>query len=190
MLACLRMNVSVLPPPPRKYTADDIFYLIDTGLIDRQARFELIDGALIPMSPKGRHHEIMRERIAEWVQELWSRGLRSLQGHTLVLEDGLMLEPDFILYDAARKIADSPLKGADLRLVIEVADSSLSYDLNTKAPLYAAQGVQEYWVIDAVRGTARVHRGLGAAGWAEVREVAKGEPIEAVCAPRLPLVLA
>ena len=182
------MNAPVLPPPPRKYTADDIFYLIDAGLVDRHARFELIDGALIPMSPKGRHHEIMRERIAEWAQTLWSRGLRSLQEHTLVLEDGLMLEPDFILYDAARKIADSPLKGNDLHLVIEVADSSLGYDLNTKAPLYAAQGVAECCVIDAVRGTTRVHRGPGPAGWAEVLEAAKGEAMAAACAPDAPFI--
>ncbi len=129
------MNAPVLPPPPRRYTAEDIFYLIDTGLVDRHARFELIDGALIPMAPKGRHHEIMRERIAEWLLTVSGLGFRTLQEHTLQLADGLMLEPDFVVYDAARRIADANLKGGDLRLVIEVADSSLAYDLNTKAPL-------------------------------------------------------
>jgi Uma2 family endonuclease len=34
-------------------------------------------------------------------------------------------------------------------LVIEVADTSLAYDLGTKAPLYAWHGIPEAWVIDA-----------------------------------------
>lgn len=176
------MNAPVLPPPPRKYTVADIFYLIDEGLIDHQARFELIDGAIVHMSPKGRHHEVMRETIAEWLQAVTQSGFRTLMEHTLQLEDGLMLEPDVVVYDAARRIADSNLTGRDLRLVIEVADSSLSYDLNTKAALYAAQGVDEYWVINAVKRTARVHRGPDANRWADVRDVPAGEAFAPLCA--------
>ncbi len=40
-------------------------------------------------------------------------------------------------------------------LVVEVAETSLSYDLKVKLPLYASSGVREYWVINAVT---RVHR--------------------------------
>jgi Uma2 family endonuclease len=183
------MNAPVLNPP-RRYTAEDIFYLIDTGLIDRSARFELIDGALIPMSPKGRHHEVMRERIATWLKQPWAQAFNTLQEHTLQLADGLMLEPDFLVYDASRFIADANLAGPDLRLVIEVADSSLTYDLNTKAPLYAEQGVREYWVIDAVRKTARVHRVAAGAKWTQVQDIGPGGAVEALCAPGSPLRLA
>ena len=184
------MNAPVLPPPPRKYTIADIFHLIDEGLIDHQARFELIDGVIVHMSPKGRHHEIMRETFARWLKEPWAQAFNTLQEHTLQLEDGLMLEPDFVVYDATRFIADANLTGADLRLVIEVAHSSLAYDLNTKALLYAAQGVNEYWVIDAVKRTARIHCGPGAQGWTDVRDVPAGEAFAPLCAPEASLRLA
>jgi Uma2 family endonuclease len=39
---------------------------------------------------------------------------------------------------------------ADILLVIEVADSTLNFDRNTKAPLYAAAGISEYWIVNLV----------------------------------------
>jgi Uma2 family endonuclease len=41
----------------------------------------------------------------------------------------------------------------DILLVIEVADSSLSYDLGEKLQLYASVGIPVYWVIDLVNET-------------------------------------
>ena len=35
-------------------------------------------------------------------------------------------------------------------LVVEVAESSLSYDTRDKANLYAASGIRDYWVLDLV----------------------------------------
>ena len=43
-------------------------------------------------------------------------------------------------------------------LVVEIADSSLRYDLGRKARLYARFGMRELWVIDAVKMTTRVFR--------------------------------
>jgi Uma2 family endonuclease len=42
--------------------------------------------------------------------------------------------------------------------VVEVADSSLGYDLGRKAALYAGFGIAELWVIDAVKLETRIHR--------------------------------
>jgi Uma2 family endonuclease len=36
----------------------------------------------------------------------------------------------------------------DILLLIEVAASSLDYDREVKAPLYASKGVAEYWLVD------------------------------------------
>ena len=56
---------------------------------------------------------------------------------------------------------------ADVLLVIEVADTSLAYDLGSKVPLYARHGIPEVWVIDAATRQTRVFRqpvGSGEAG--------------------------
>ena len=42
--------------------------------------------------------------------------------------------------------------------MLEVADASLGRDLRSKAKLYAQFGVRHYWVLDAERRRAFVHR--------------------------------
>lgn len=42
--------------------------------------------------------------------------------------------------------------------MIEVADTSLAYDLDTKVPLYAWHGIPEVWVIEAATGRTHVFR--------------------------------
>lgn len=48
--------------------------------------------------------------------------------------------------------------GHDAYLVIEIADSTLAYDLRVKAPLYARHGVPECWVFDLPAKTLRFYR--------------------------------
>jgi len=43
-------------------------------------------------------------------------------------------------------------------LLIEVSDTTLRYDLNVKARLYATHGVREYWVVDLVAKRVWRHR--------------------------------
>ena len=47
---------------------------------------------------------------------------------------------------------------ADLLLVVEVSDSSLDFDLVTKARLYARAAIQDYWVMDVANSRIIVHR--------------------------------
>lgn len=185
------MNAPVLAPltPPRRLLAADIMFLVENGLIDPNARFELMDGAIIPMSPKGRLHEIAREKLMDWLRQPWAVRFRLALEHTLTLDAETIVEPDFLLYDIGRSIADAPLTGADIRLVIEVADSSWAYDTAQKAAKYAAFGIAEYWVINAQTRAARVHRGPGAQGWAEARDVAAGETLTPLCAAEASLRL-
>ena len=37
---------------------------------------------------------------------------------------------------------------ADVFLVVEVSDATLTHDLGTKAKVYEGAGIQEYWVVD------------------------------------------
>lgn len=187
-----------MPPAPRKYTAADIFFFLEAGLLDDSAKFELLDGEIIPkqdrgitpMSPKGNHHEVMRERLMLWLSKSWRNKFRLAVEHTLEIDDRTIVEPDFIVYDMAARIEDRRLTGKDMRLVIEVADSSWILDLNRKAQKYAAFGVSEYWVIHARKRYARVHTGPRPDGWASVREVKTGEKLVPSCAPKAAFLLA
>ena len=66
-------------------------------------------------------------------------------------------EPDFaVTRETASSYFENNPGPQDVSLVVEVADSSLNFDLNTKALLYARVGIPEYWVMD-INGR-RLHR--------------------------------
>jgi Uma2 family endonuclease len=176
-------------PQPRPLLAGDVMFLVENGLIDPNARFELMDGVIVHMSPKGRFHEVMRERVEDWLAQQISGDFRVLREHTLIIDAQTIVEPDFILYDRARSIEEAPLTGADIRLAIEVADSSWSYDTTEKAAKYAAFGVDEYWVVHAVNRSIRVHLASNGGIWSNTRDVVKGEALAPRCAPTAALSL-
>ena len=77
------------------------------------------------------------------------------------------------------------ITGANILLVVEVADSSLSYDLGRKAALYASFGVRELWVIDALKMTTRVFRKPSSTGYDEKLDVPGSETLTPAFAPEV-----
>jgi Uma2 family endonuclease len=47
---------------------------------------------------------------------------------------------------------------ADVLLLVEVADTSLAYDRDVKAPLYAQAGIPEVWIVDLNKRELAVYR--------------------------------
>ena len=68
---------------------------------------------------------------------------------------------------------------------VEVAYSNLRFNSTTKATLYAALGVRDYWVVDAQTLTTRVHREPSAGGYASVVEVQPRETLVPLLAAAL-----
>jgi Uma2 family endonuclease len=70
-------------------------------------------------------------------------------------------------------------------LVIEVAESTLSYDRGAKASLYAGAGIQDYWIVNLVDRQLEVHRSPTAAGkYGEPRKLRALEEIAPLAAPQ------
>ncbi|MBD2357882.1 Uma2 family endonuclease [Tolypothrix sp. FACHB-123] len=47
---------------------------------------------------------------------------------------------------------------SEIFLIIEVADTSLKYDTEVKASIYAKSGIVDYWVLDVNRRKLHVYR--------------------------------
>ena len=71
------------------------------------------------------------------------------------------------------------MRGPDVLLAIEIADTSLAYDRGRKISVYAAFGIPEVWVIDANSLVTYAYRQLGAEGYRTVIEVRSAEEIAA-----------
>ena len=144
--------------------------MVDAGIMEEDERVELIGGELVPMSPKGNRHEVVKTELLKRWYRAAPEGIDLTPETTFRLSEDTYLEPDVVIY--ARKDGLKGLEGQTALLVIEIADSSLRYDIGRKAALYASFGVRELWVIDAVRLTTRVFRRPSHEGYGETVDLA------------------
>jgi Uma2 family endonuclease len=174
--------------PRWRWTTAELLRMCELGLFDENARVELIGGEIVPMSPTGRRHEVVADELAL----LWQPRLRLdcaiSQEKQFNLDDETYTKPEIMVRPRAIKAPD--LRGDTALFIVEVADSSLSYDLTVKAPLYARFGVREYWVVEAWSLITHVHRGPTAAGYATVTEVAADVECAPLLVPELKVTMA
>lgn len=159
--------------PRRRFSVAELEQMTEAGILLEDERIELIGGEIVPMSPKGNQHEVLKAALNLYWAKRLPKGLLFVTETTFRLDPDSYLEPDFVFYPAADGIKG--LTAATARLVVEVADSSLRYDLGRKASLYAAFGIAELWVIDAVRLETRTHRHPTPTGYSSIQDWPPGQ---------------
>jgi len=173
--------------PRRCFTVAELEQMAAAGILHEDERIELIGGEIVPMSPKGNHHEILKTALTiYWAREL-PPDLLFTSETTFRLSNDTYLEPDFVFYPKAG--GWERLSAATARLVVEIADTSLAYDLGRKASLYAAFGIAELWVIDAVTLQTRIHREPTPTGYRSVVDLPPSQRLVPELVPALALVL-
>jgi Uma2 family endonuclease len=164
--------------------------MAQTGILKPGVRVELIDGEIIEMSPIGRLHRASVDRLTR----LFTRGLDDdvivrVQS-SIALGDNGEPEPDIALLRYRDDFyADSDEVPADILLVVEVADSSESYDRRTKGPLYARHGIPELWIVDLNRAWITVYTDPAADGYATTRVFRRGESLSPLACPTLTIAV-
>jgi Uma2 family endonuclease len=142
--------------PRRKFSVAEVEGFVRKGIIREHERFELIGGEIIPMSPKGNWHENVKQQILTFMFQNCPKHLRVIPETTFRLSRDTFIEPDVLIYPDAVELKD--ISGANVLLAVEIADTSLKYDLERKPMLYAHFGIRELWVIDAKKRETTVHR--------------------------------
>lgn len=167
---------------PARLTVADVYALQEAGVIDEHEHFELIDGEVVPMAAaKFSQHEWMKSRLNEALVLAKPRAAGLFVEPSVTLNETTFVEPDLVIWP--RDIPSQEVRGPDLELVVEVAISSLGYDLRLKARLYAQHGVRDYWVVDALRKTIRVHRAPVDGIYTDVEEYEAQDPVTALLLP-------
>jgi Uma2 family endonuclease len=94
-------------------------------------------------------------------------------------------EPDLIVLNRpSREIRNSNPGPADIRLIVEISDSTLGFDLTRKAALYARAGIPEYWVLDVASRRMIVHRDASAGRYSTVTAYDENESVSPLAAPQ------
>ncbi len=172
----------------RPWTADELGAMARAGILHEDDRVELIGGEVVATSPKGARHEVLRnERILNWADRR-PRDVKIAEEEPLRLDTHDEAVPDIILCPAGKYVSD--IDGDRVLRVIEVADSSRSYDIRIKGPLYAAFGVREYGMIDAMTLVTTVHRDPSRDRYRSASDVAPADVLTPTAAPGLAVRLA
>lgn len=170
--------------PLKRWTPEEYEALIRADILGKDDRVELLEGAIVQMTPIGPAHTNLVARLNSVLSG-------AVQGEALVSPQSPLAcgahrpQPDLAVLPLSEDRDDRlPRKAL---LVVEVADSSLEHD-RLKAAIYAAAGVPEYWLVDAAARTVEVHTEpvrRAPARYRTVRVLGEGDTLTSAALPRL-----
>ena len=148
MVQGIRREIAeMLAAKKRGFSVDDYYHLAEVGILHEDDRVELIGGEIVVMSPiNGPHAAGVKALNREFGMKLSGRAIVSVQDpihlndNTEPQPDIALLRPRGDLYAAGHATPD------DVFLIVEVAESSVSYDRNEKLPRYARARIPEVWI--------------------------------------------
>jgi Uma2 family endonuclease len=143
-------------PTPRRFTRAEYYEMERLGWFVEQ-RVELIAGEIILMPSFNPPHPTATKLAERALEAAFGPGFHARVQQPLTLPDDSEPEPDIAIVpgDPRDYVASHPTTAP---LVVEVSESTLRYDQNTKGSLYAAAGLQEYWIVNLVDRQLEVYR--------------------------------
>jgi Uma2 family endonuclease len=173
-------------PTGYRFTVKDYHRMAEADIFDPDDRVELIDGEVVKMAPIGTRHAACVRRLARLFMTALPQEVSVVDiQDPMELSEYSEPQPDVtLLRPRADLYATEHPAPADILLAIEVADTTLRFDLGRKTGLYLAGGISEVWVVDVNAEVVHVATRAG------TRVVAGGESLAPQAFPDLVLQVA
>jgi Uma2 family endonuclease len=160
--------------PYHRFTVAEYYRMAEVGVLEPDARVELIEGEIIDMASMGSWHC----GTVDWLNEMFCVYLRE---HSNIRIQGAVRlsrfsepQPDVALLKRRADFYRDAHPGArDTLLIVEVSDSSLRKDQLVKIPLFAHFGVPEVWIVDVMHERLHFYRSPRGGEYAEVSSTEK-----------------
>ena len=159
--------VTQIERPRLRLTQTHVKLFLDASLITPHD-YELIDGDLVEKMPQNQPHSAANDNGYDTLTTFFGRGFVQHSAPIQINADTAP-EPDLAILKQHRRTYTNNPEASECRLVVEVSDTTLSYDKTTKAALYARAGVPEYWIVNLNARTLIVHRAPTNDGYNELR---------------------
>ncbi len=146
-------------PSPYRLSVEQYHAMVEHGLFHPEDRVELIRGILVKKMTKKPPHTISTILVQEVLSRLLPSGWHLRIQEPITLSDSEP-EPDgSVIRGSARDYHSGHPGPGDAALVVEVAETSLSFDRTAKKALYAAAGIPTYWIVNVVDNQLEVFTG-------------------------------
>lgn len=132
-----------------RWTVADYHRLAASGILDEDARVELLNGQIVWMSPVGDLHAACVDLLNQLFYKVLGDSVIVRVQSPIMMGDLSEPEPDLAILKPKKNFyADSHPRPEDVLILIEVADTTLKKDRRVKKPIYAAAGIREYWILN------------------------------------------
>ena len=144
-------------PRRHRISVADYYRMAEVGILDHEARVELIDGDIIDMPPIGSPHAATVSYLTEVLGRAAGDRANVRAQSPVRLSDFSEPQPDVALLRRRDDFyREWHPRADDVLLLIEISATSLRFDRETKLPLYARHGITEFWLVDL--GSRRLSR--------------------------------
>jgi Uma2 family endonuclease len=186
-----RGRTAVAAPRRWRFTVKEFQRMAETGILTDDARVELLEGELFAMPPIGDWHNGSVDGFTHWFgARIGDRALLRVQG-SFRLSPHSQPQPDILLLRFRSDFYRHGLPGPeDVLLLVEVSDSSLDYDRDTKLPLYARAGIADVWIATRQPERIEVYREPEGEQYRSVTVVERGGVVTPLVFPDLALRVA
>ncbi len=144
-------------PQLHRYDASSYFALADEGLVAPDQKVELLDGIIVAMAPQSPLHAAAVRYVESALRDAFPRGTVIRTRLPFVAGDSSVPEPDVAVVAGDKRDYIDRHPGSAL-LIVEIAIATVAQDRLTKAVIYAAAGVPDYWIVHPGEEWVEVHR--------------------------------
>jgi Uma2 family endonuclease len=167
-----------MSPQRRKFTVDEYYRMAKVGILHPDERVELIDGAIVLMAPIGNPHATGVRRIERVFSQVAGDAVTISGQNPVHLHEHSNPQPDVaILRYRGDDYSGKPPSAEDVLLVIEVSDSTLTYDRDVKLNHYAQANIPETWLMNLVDDCIEGFTQPGPDGYAQHTIYRRGDTI-------------
>jgi Uma2 family endonuclease len=169
-----------IPSPLFRLTLEKYEAMVESGVFTRSDKVHLINGLLVAKMTQGDPHPTADELCGVALARAIPPGWHVRADKPVRLPPDSDPEPDrSVVRGAIRDYSHRTPGPADVALVVEVAQSSLSVD-RAQGQVYAASGIPVYWIVNLVDGLVEVYSGPSQSGYSSRVDFPAGTDVPVV----------
>ena len=144
-------------PKPHQWTRSEYVEMFDAGVFEPQDRLELIEGEIVDMSPQNCPHATGVTLVQETLSDIFRSSSTIRVQLPMDVNEISQPEPDIAVVEGKARdyLNHHPMTAL---LIVEVSDTTLDYDRETKSSLYAKAGIEDYWIVNLADRQLEVYR--------------------------------
>ncbi|HEX8598399.1 MAG TPA: Uma2 family endonuclease [Chloroflexia bacterium] len=165
-------------PARYRFSVDEYYKMAEVGILSEDDRVELIEGEIVYMAPIGIRHAHCVDTLNRLFSQLLSKNVLVRVQNPIRLNADSEVQPDVALLRLRDYTKDQQHPGPDdVLLVIEVSDTTLSWDRREKVPLYARAGITEVWIVNLQQDRIEVYSQPEGGAYRTSRRLRRGQSV-------------